>query len=178
MKALEHNNDTSLYVPHYRARSLQDVDFNLLAGKGVKYIAFDADSTLVPYRGKTISEETRHYLMSIRPLFQGWCIASNRITNDLGPMPESINAHVIRARGTVRKPQTKFFKRVTDYFKDADPQQIVMIGDKLLADIYGANRAGFITVWVEHLGQDGPLDRLFFVREMEKRILERYYTAQ
>lgn len=173
MIALERGHKTPLYVPDYLATAITDIDFERLAREGVKYVAFDADSTLVNYRGVEIAPLTLKYLMEQRQLFEKWCIASNRITNDLQALANSIDAGVIQADWRIRKPDIRFFQRVFTYF-DAEPQEVVMIGDKLLADIYGAKRAGCRTVWVEHLGRDSLYDRLIHLRRWEKRLLKRY----
>jgi HAD superfamily phosphatase (TIGR01668 family) len=175
MIALEPEGKTPLYVPNYLSNSVTDIDFERLAREGIKYVAFDADSTLVPYRGVKIAPSTLKHLMKQRKLFKKWCIASNRITNDLEPLARSIDAGVIRADILIRKPDIRFFRTVLEYF-GASPDEVVMVGDKLIADIYGGNRAGLKTVWVEKLGRDSLIDRLIHLRKIEKRLLKRYIT--
>lgn len=164
---------TPRYVPDYLATSIEDIDFKRLSQAGVRFVAFDADSTLVPYRGVEIAPATIKYLQDQRQLFKNWCIASNRITNDLPPLAESIGAGIVQATLTVRKPQRRYFKRVLKHL-GAKPSEVVMIGDKLIADMFGAKRAGFTTVWVEHLGRDSLIDRTIHLRAFEKRLLKRY----
>lgn len=164
---------TPKFVPDYMATSLLDVDFQALKKAGVQYIAFDADSTLVNYGGRKLSSKTRAFLQQNRKLFRKWCIASNRITNDLLPLGESMDASVIRATLFVRKPQGKFFDRVVKHF-GGKPEQIAMVGDKLIADMYGAKKAGFVTVWVERIGPDNPWDQVIQTRKLEKRLMRRY----
>ena len=168
-KRVNHSN----FVPDYMAKSLMDVDFKALKKRGIRFIAFDADSTLVQIRGRALSAETKAFLQKQRSMFEGWCIASNRITNDLIPLGESMDAQVIRATPLVRKPRRKFFDQVIRLF-GGKPGEIAMIGDKLFADIWGANRSGMVTVWVERIGPDLPWDRLFRTRSRERRILKRY----
>lgn len=173
MRELKREVNTPDFVPDFMATSLLDVDFKLLKKKGIKYIAFDADSTLVHYRGKALSDETKLFLHEQRKLFESWCIASNRITNDLLPLADSMDAQVIRATLLVRKPQKRFFRRVISHF-GGKPQEIAMIGDKLVADIYGGKRSGLTTIWVEHFGRDGLIDRITQIRKWERRLLKRY----
>lgn len=173
MQKLQRQKTTPRYVPDYFAESLLDIDFKALKAAGIKYVAFDADATLVSYRGTEITPEIRDYLQQSRMLFESWCIASNRITNDLLPLGQAIDARVIRATLFTRKPSRRFFRRVTEYF-GAQPHEIAMIGDKLIADMFGAKRAGFVTVWVEKLGKDSAHDRLLAVRHFEKYLMRRY----
>jgi len=173
MRALKRDSKTPKFVPDYMATSLLSVDFKELKKRGVRFIAFDADSTLVDFRGKALLPETKLFLQEQRKLFESWCIASNRITNDLLPLAESMDAQIVQATIFVRKPQRKFFDWVIRHF-GAQPQEIAMIGDKLLADMYGAKKSGLITVWVEKIGQDSPWDRLIRLRSLERRLLKKF----
>ena len=174
MKELLRKENTPRFVPDYMAGSLLEVDFKKLKSRGIKYVAFDADSTLVPSRGKLLDPQTEAFLKANRPLFKDWCIASNRITNDLVPLAKAMDAHVIQATITVRKPQKRFFAWVLNYFNHAKPAEIAMIGDKLIADMYGAKRSGMTTVWVEKIGKDNPWDQLLLVRKWEKQLMKAY----
>lgn len=173
MRALKRTAKTSPFVPDFMAHSLLDVDFQVLRDRGVKFVAFDADSTLVKFWGRHIDPKTKRYLMEQRQLFKGWCIASNRLTNDLIPLGQSIDAPVIRADLIVRKPHRRFFAQVIRHF-NCRPDEIAMIGDKLVADVWGGKRSGLVTVWVERLGHDSPWDWLLRTRFFEQRILRRY----
>ncbi len=173
MKRINKDIKSPKFVPDYTAKSLAEVDFDELVRRGVKYIAFDADATLVHYRGKMLSDETKKLLQQNRKKFQAWVIASNRITNDLLPLAESMDAQVIRATIFTRKPSKRFFARVIKFF-GGKPEQIAMIGDKLIADVYGANRAGMISVWVEKIGKDSRHDRLLMVRRWELKLVNKY----
>jgi HAD superfamily phosphatase (TIGR01668 family) len=173
MKQLERERNTPRFVPDYMAKSLLDVDFDELKKRGVKFVAFDADATLVHYRGKALTPQTKMFLQQNRNKFTDWCIASNRITNDLLPLAKSMDAHVIRASWFTRKPSRRFFDWVIKHF-GAKPHEIAMIGDKLIADMYGAKKAGLTTVWVERIGKDSKHDTALRVRSFEKYLMRHY----
>lgn len=174
MRELQKKPNTPRFVPDFMATSLLEVDFELLKKRGIKYIAFDADSTLVPSRGKLLDPKTEAFLKKYRPMFKDWCIASNRITNDLVLLAKSMDAHVIQATVVIRKPQRRFFRWVLNYFKAKEPSEIAMIGDKLIADMFGAKRSGMTTVWVEKIGRDNPWDMLIQVRRWERQLMKAY----
>lgn len=54
---------------------------------------------------------------------------------------------VVSAAYGWRKPGKKIFDRALDHWK-AGPDQAVMIGDTLPADILGANQAGIASIWI------------------------------
>jgi len=177
MKKLTRELHTPYFVPDYVADSLHDIHFQELQKAGVRFVAFDADSTLLEYRGKKVSDETIAFLNAQRKFFERVCIASNRIIHDLEPIAESIGADLIQATGLNRKPQKRFYQQVIEHF-GASPDEIVMIGDKLVADMYGAKRMGLTTVWVQRMGErDSIWDRWLKVRTWEKRMMEKYLRA-
>lgn len=165
--------ESPLFVPNYVAESIEDIDFGVLKKSGIKFIAFDADSTLVGYRKKKLEESTRSFLHKELAKFNSVCIASNRVTNDLDNIAHDIKATVIRASLTKRKPSTRFFDRVVDHF-NAPPSQIAMIGDKLIADIFGGNKAGLTTIWVNKRGRDSIFDRILQTRRFERYLTRRH----
>lgn len=168
---------TPYFVPDYIATSVTDIDFKALKKAGVRFLAFDADSTLVEYRGKVIADTTMNYLEEQKPLFDGICIASNRVLKDLEPIAQSIGADLIQAKGLIRKPQKKFYDRVIAHYQ-ARPEEIAMIGDKLVADMYGAKLSGLVTVWVERFGErDSIWDRVLRVRGFEHRMMKKYLKS-
>ena len=175
MEKLVRNDSTPKYVPDYIAQSLNDIDFEMLKNRGVKYLAFDADSTLVRFRGRKLDAKNLKLLRSKRILFDKWCIASNRPINDLQSLGKSIDAKVIRAILFNRKPSKRYFNKVISYF-NAPPEQIAMIGDKLISDIWGAKNVGFVTVWVSKLGSDNPWDKIIGVRKVENYLMRKYYS--
>jgi uncharacterized protein len=174
MKKLIREEHMPYFVPDYVADSLHDINFAELKKVGVRFVAFDADSTLLEYRGKKVSDETIAFLEQQRKFFEKVCIASNRVIHDLEPVAESIGAGLVQAERLQRKPKRQFYQRVINHF-GAKPEEIVMIGDKLVADMYGAKRIGMVTVWVERMGErDSIWDRLLKVRSVEKRMMEKY----
>jgi uncharacterized protein len=178
MQRLVREQLTPFFVPDYVASSLQDINFEELKKAGVRFIAFDADSTLLEYRGKAVSAETIDLLKREKKHFDGVCIASNRIIHDLEPIAESIGAGLVQAKRLTRKPKKQFFQRVIKHF-GAKPAEIAMIGDKLVADMYGAKRSGFVTVWVQRMGEkDSILDRVLKVRGFERRMMEKYLRTE
>ncbi len=173
MRELKSVQSAPNFVPDYMATSVADVDFKTLKKRGVRFIALDADSTLVRYRGVKLNADTKKHLLKQKKYIEAWCIASNRITNTLAPLSDNLNAPVIPSSAFVRKPKQRYFKRVIDFFS-AEPHEIAMVGDKLVADVWGANRAGMVTVWVEHFGKDGLHDRALRVRSWEKLLMRKY----
>lgn len=178
MKRVRKNTADPLYVPDYFAQGVYDIDFAKLKKDGIKVIAFDADNTLIsfslsPFHPKHIDKKLLKKMQKNRKLFDKWIIASNRPTNDLQELATSVQAQVVRAGILLRKPRKAYFKQVVIRANVA-PEQIAMVGDKLIADMFGANRVGMKTVLVRPVGADNPIDRIFQTRRIERWLLRKF----
>lgn len=178
MKRVRKTTTDPLYVPDYFANGVFDIDFAKLKKDGIKVIAFDADNTLIsfslsPFHSKHIDKNILKKMQTNRKLFDKWIIASNRPTNDLQELAASVQAQVVRAGVLLRKPRKAYFKQVIIRANVA-PEHIAMVGDKLIADILGANRAGMKTVLVQPVGADNPIDRVVQTRRIERWLLRKF----
>lgn len=155
-------------IPTYSAQSVKRLDIHQLKKDGVRYLALDLDSTLTSHGSHLIDGQT---LQSIKRTGMPIIIATNR----LSPVPAAIldallPVHVQIATASCRKPNACYFRAITTAVK-TPPHTICMVGDRLLTDIWGANRYGMTTVWVEPLGKDPWFTRIFFIRSIEKGIV-------
>ena len=163
----------SAFAPMFQAASIHAVDFKQLQQLGVRYVALDADSTMVAYRGKKLDPEVLKHLKQQQKYIDGWCIASNRLIKTLNGMSAELQAPIVPTSIWVRKPQRRYFRRLVKHFRAERPSQVAMIGDKLFSDVWGANRAGLVSVWVGRIGNDGLHDRILGVRQREHWWLKR-----
>ncbi len=178
MKLIRRSASDPIYVPDYYAEGVADIDFDALKKKGIKVVAFDVDSTLIPFslspfHPKQIGDELLNKLKKERKKFDKWIIASNRPSNDLQELAASVNAQVVRANLLFRKPRRAYFRLVLKRSGE-EPTNVAMVGDKLIADIFGANRMGMTTVLVRPVGSDNPIDRVLQTRKIEKWMLRKF----
>jgi len=158
-----HNPLTKHFSPNYIAASITDIDFAYLQHQGVKAALIDLDGTVVARGTYEVSKDIREYLRK-QPLMI--YIATNRPkSRSLKDLKEHLNASgVIHPIGLWGKPFPKYYAQAASDH-GLDPKQVVMIGDRYLQDIYGANLAGLRTVAVRKLDRptniiDALLSRL------------------
>lgn len=161
-------------TPDYFADSVCDINFKLLRERGVKYVVLDVDHTLVLYRAMEIDAPTAQFLHEQREAgyIEGIYIASNS-RRDLSRIADALDATIVRpSRFKRRKPRQRFYRAILDTI-GCKPAEAVMIGDKLIMDMWGGNRAGMYTVLVSPLGKDMLLDRIIRRRFWNKQYLKR-----
>lgn len=151
------------FQPDYFAKSIFEVDFMTLQARGVKNLVLDVDHTVAEYNALSLDAKTQDFLTGIvrTGKIEKIYLASNS-KRDLSGMASSIGATVIRPI-IARKPSPYFYRRIQAVI-GGRPEDSVMVGDKIVTDIWGGNRAGFMTVLVEPIGPEIPIDRLLMRR--------------
>lgn len=166
---------TAKFTPDYMAVSVRDIDFKVLRARGIRCVAFDVDSTLVGYGGVALDSETLLFLQQLQKqgFIQKIYLATNRHQRNLEPLAREIGAGLLQAKGWRRKPGRQYFRKLLKAL-DCPPRQTVMIGDKLVTDVYGGRRAGMVTILVERLGPDSRLESWLPFRAFESWIIKRF----
>lgn len=157
--------------PTQIASSVLTVDYDSLRAQGVKVLMFDIDNTLGHHGCQRVMAEVAQFFTS--RVFLGFRkgIASNN--GKVRPLIEKDLAgccYVQRPIFFIRKPQWLYF-RVICWRLHVRPEQVAVIGDKLVNDVLGSVRAGMKGVLVNPVGRDLPFDEILRLREMEDEML-------
>ena len=162
------------YLPDFTAAHVDDIDFAKLEKLGVKHLLFDLDQTLRrPYTRK-LHPTVVQLLSTVQSSrkFKTLNLVSNNQRN-LKRFSEPIGANVFqpfrKGLRLIRKPNPAFFDYVLREL-DCKPEQAVMIGDRLHADVLGGNRAGMYTIYMKKRGAiDYWFDWLLLTRFRDNR---------
>nr|WP_082702084.1 YqeG family HAD IIIA-type phosphatase [Aerococcus urinaehominis] len=102
----------------------------------IKGIITDLDNTLIAWNNPDGTEELRDWLADMDKADIPIVILSNNSEDRVRQVAKQFN---IQFHAPARKPLRRGFKRALDML-DMDPDDVVIIGDQLLTDIFGANR--------------------------------------
>jgi phosphatidylglycerophosphatase GEP4 len=141
------------FKPHLSIDTIDDLDFSALKQNGIEYIVFDKDNTLtVPYK-KELYDPIKGALKSCKEVFgHDYSILSNSAGSsddkdhrEAEWIEENFGIQVIRHR--YKKPHVR--DDILDLKEGMKPEQVCVIGDRILADVVMGNRHGFYTVKTE-----------------------------
>ena len=139
------------FMPAHAVGSLAEINTDHLWQRGKRLILLDVDHTLVKWRAEDFSPEVLNWIAQARELGFNFCIISNtRRVERLARLSERLNIPTVRARF---KPSRAMFRLALAKFK-CPAKDAIMVGDQLMTDILGANRAGIDAIWVNKM--DGP----------------------
>ncbi len=133
-----------LLRPHETVPSIFAVDYSRLYRAGKRAILFDLDNTLGGRRPRQLDPKVKQLLEEITRIgFKIGILTNRRIgTNDqvIRSLEEKYPV-VVRAG----KPRRRGFREILKQL-DASPDEAVMVGDRRLTDIIGANRLGIYSI--------------------------------
>ena len=158
------------FTPAHAANALTDLDLADLHAQGKRLILMDVDNTLVHHNADVATPEIAEWIAQAKGLGFDLCIVSNTNRLDrLATIAETLGVASVRGRF---KPSRSMFDMALEKF-DRRPEEALMVGDQLMTDVLGANRAGIDAVWVAQM----PGSREF-VGTRVNRLIERFLQSQ
>lgn len=156
------------FVPNEVVQDIYEIRPEKLKERGIKGIITDLDNTLVPWNVKDATEEVKEWLKEMEEHDIKVTIVSNNNEERVRVFSEPLKRPFAYS---ARKPLTRAFKKVQrDMGLNKD--EVVVVGDQLLTDVFGGNRAGLKTILVAPIVEtDAPITK--FNRKIERFIMRR-----
>ena len=161
----------SRLFPYQRAESVFSIDYRKLYQLGFRGIIFDLDQTLVPH-GEDSTVQVDALFEVIRNAGIRTLILSNNSEQRVLSFLANIDSLYIH---DAHKPEVASFLDAVDLL-GVKASQVVVIGDQLLTDVLGANRAGLASILVKYLHD--PSDRRIGKRRRLEQVLLGYYQLR
>lgn len=152
------------YVPDIYQKSIYTVDYSKLLSRGIKCILFDLDNTLVPPHSSEMPQKAKDLLISLKQKGFKIILFSNSPKMRVKAFRDFFDVDSIHS--ACKPLQGKFKKIIKDYGFQVN--EVAIIGDQLLTDIVGGNKAGITTILVNPISNK---DYIFskLGRAIEKR---------
>ena len=149
------------YIPDIYKKNIYEINYDKLKECGIKCILFDLDNTLVPRFAKHVDDELKDLIERLSKDFKV-IIYSNGIK-----LRVNIFTNLLEIDGiySARKPsQCNYIKFMKKY--KFDQNEVCAVGDQMMTDVYGGNRAGITTVLVDRLNKkEDPWTKVNRLRE-------------
>ncbi len=158
------------FKPDFIADNVSGVDFSYLKKLGITTCFIDLDGTVVERKGfeidSKLSKKLKESGLDIK-------IATNRPrSRSLKSLKDNLHASgVIHPVGLFGKPSKRYvYNALKEY--GLKRGEVVMIGDRYIQDILGANRSGIYSLLVHKLGKSyGRADQI--ISDTEKKMTEK-----
>ena len=157
----------SKFKPNMYYKSIFDIKYNILKDRGIKVLIFDLDNTVVLVDEKEPNDKVKELISKLSKDFKIF-IASNNYKDRVRRVGDSLNVHAFYL---IRKPSKKIKKLLLKKCT-VEMNEVAVIGDQVMTDIFMGNRLGMHTILVDPMGEK-DLKITFFNRVMEKIVLKR-----
>ncbi|USS87594.1 YqeG family HAD IIIA-type phosphatase [Fructilactobacillus hinvesii] len=135
------------FEPTWMVRSVFHISPQKLKQHGITTVLADLDNTLIPWNNKTSTEKLKQWMQALHAVGIKLVVVSNnnprRVKKAVADLQLPFVAHAL-------KPFPLGIKRV---LKQGHLQrnEVVMVGDQLLTDVFAANNAKIRSIWVKPL---------------------------
>lgn len=154
--------------PWKRLSSPAEIPFEQLAGAGVRALLFDLENTLIP-PGGPFTEDGRQIVAKARAAGLHVAVVSNASASWVA---RELGREDIPFVAPAGKPGRDAFARGCALL-DVEPHEAVFVGDQMITDVLGAQRAGLRTILVPpRYEQEGRSSR--FQRSVARLLLRLY----
>jgi HAD superfamily phosphatase (TIGR01668 family) len=167
---IHHLLKTKSFIPSVFYDSFFDIDFKDLKEKGIRYIISDLDNTLIPYDIDTPTPNVIDKLKELETLgFQVILLSNNK--------PIRINTFMkglsIKGYANARKPLLIGINKAMKSLGYPKLDEVVLIGDQLMTDIWGANRLGVYSILVNPIKRKTEKWYTKMNRKIEEKMIEK-----
>lgn len=154
--------------PTYTIESVTKIPFVLLERDNIKGLIFDVDNT-ISTMGKGITTECFKWIKEAKSLGYKICILSNSLNyKKVKKIMQDLDVFGLYF---AKKPSTKGFEMALSLL-ELKKEEVIMIGDQIFTDVWGANRFGIKSILVKPLSKkEGPFTLL--KRPLENIILKK-----
>ena len=158
------------YLPMAYYKTIYDIDYEKYYQYGKRYILFDLDNTLASYDQATCDEKVLKLLDQVRSLGYTILVVSNNSKERVDKFIEPINClSVPRAM----KPLKKGFKKALKLLNLTNASEVMLVGDQIMTDVYGARKLEIDTVLVKPIKKSNENWYTKFNRAREQRLYKR-----
>lgn len=136
-----------IFYPDYYVEDVFSINYEKLKEMGFNALILDIDNTLVPHGADSTQDVDNLFHMLHR---MGWktLLLSNNNRARIERFKANFDSLYIEEAG---KPHPECYHNAVKML-GVEASQVIVIGDQLFTDIFGANRAGLSSILVKYIG--------------------------
>jgi len=157
------------FAPDMRCTSITDIPLDTLKERGIKGLLFDLDNTITEWHKDDVTEEVRQWLLYLQEQGFSACIISN---NNKQRVKKLAGLLGLPCLFSAAKPRRKGYRQAAALLK-LPPHQLAMVGDQLITDVLGGNRAGLTTIFVKYIHPHEHWGTTHIFRPLERWLMKK-----
>ncbi len=137
------------YVPKMYKKTIFDIPYKKLKDEGIKCLVFDLDNTIALIDQGEPDEKTKELFKKLNKDFDVFILSNNNKGVRVHSFARSLGC---RAQALAMKPFTRGLKKIVK-LTNHKKEEMTMIGDQLVTDIYAGTRFGIKTILVDPMAE-------------------------
>lgn len=154
--------------PNMYQQKIENINYQKLKKLGIKCLIFDLDNTIALINQDRITDSTKKLLNSLKKDFK-IVIISNNVNKRVKKYADTLSCDFV---ANAMKPLSRGYRKIRKKY-GFQKEEMCMIGDQIVTDIYGGNRYHMFTILVDPLGTK-DLKITSLNRFVERKILKKY----
>jgi len=157
------------FIPNEFHDNVYEIDFEALYKNGKRLILSDLDNTLISYAEKKPTKENIALFEKLEELGFELILVSNNIPSRIETYCEDTH---VKGFANARKPLNIGLRKAFHHGKRAyEKSEVIVIGDQLMTDIWGANRMGLYSILVNPIKRKTEKWYTKMNRKIEEKML-------
>lgn len=155
-------------IPDYYYQSIFEIPYQTLNKQGISTLFFDLDNTIISYDEDHLSESQITFLKELSKTFKIVVLSNSgykRVSQALKDTDFDYIYHAV-------KP-LKFGLRKALKINQSSKDEVMLIGDQIMTDVYGAHRIGIKVSLIKSVKRKSDRKITQFNRKIEKHILKK-----
>ena len=138
------------FIPDIYVKNIYNIDYDKLKERNIKCLLFDLDNTMILRSIDVPTKELKELFMRLEDMGFKVIIMSNSSKKRLTKFKEQLNVDTAYLS---LKPFKFKYKKILKLY-GYDVSEVAAIGDQILTDVYGANKMGITSVFVDKIDDD------------------------
>ena len=166
------------FIPKMYQKNIYTINYPKLKEKGIKLLIFDLDNTIGSVHEEVMNKKTADFLNKLPSDFT-IVIASNSKEERVKKFCSPVNFYYVYLS---LKPTSKSLMKIKKKYH-IGYQEMAMIGDQIITDIFGANCLNIYTILVDPINKDLKITSLNrkleeIINKKNKLIRGNYYEEK
>lgn len=156
------------FLPTKYVKDIYHISYSKLKQEGIHYLIFDLDNTIRHLEEKIPIKKTKEFIENLKKDFTV-IIISNNYKHEVEPYAKELDVTFFFLS---LKPSRRAFRKIMRQF-NCKKEEMVMIGDQLVTDIFAGNRISISTILVDPLSKK-DMKVTSLNRKIENHIFKKY----
>ncbi|MFP4077797.1 MAG: YqeG family HAD IIIA-type phosphatase [Candidatus Izemoplasmataceae bacterium] len=166
---IHHFLKTRHFIPKCHVPKIEDADFDFFYKEGKRLLLIDIDNTLIPYDISLPDDALKAFFEDLKKRGFEIVLVSNNGRRRIKPFADALG---LPAVWHAKKPLKCGFKKALRLKVNRfEKHQVLVIGDQIMTDVFGAKRAGLDVCLVRPLKRKSEKWFTKLNRTIEKKML-------